>query len=228
MTYKVLITGIDSSLGQAIANRYERNGHITYGIPKKAFHAGEGFRYELLRELIEETPRPDILINNYGVNRLGWIGGEYEHKMYDIMNINVTSMYTVVDHLKKIHDTPMRVMNVASASGIIPQRCTSLYCASKAAIIHMTKVMARELAPDGWVVNCIAPGEIQDTEMLDLTYQQVSELRSKSYVEALRESAASVPMRRRTNTSEVADAIFKINELPDFINGACIEMTGGA
>lgn len=225
---KVLITGVDSSLGSALAEKYFDEGYQVHGIEKNAFHQERGGGYEYLREVIEQVPCPDILINNYGVNRLGWIGGNLEIQMYDIMNVNVTSMYAVVDHLKRIHDAPMRVMNVASASGKNPQRCTSLYCASKAAIIHMTRVMARELAPQGWVVNCIAPGEISDTRMIHETYEQVGQLRNLKPEQAAMATIANNPMGRRTTTTEVAEAIFKINQLPDYINGACIDMAGGA
>lgn len=168
----------------------------------------------------------DYVVNNFGINHLSWIGttGEEDEMIY---RCNVMGPYWVINWLVFNENPPARVVNIASATHRVPQRTTSLYCASKAALVQMTKVMARELAPKGWVINALAPGKIEDTEMSALTDQQVCELRGWSKEQADSYALSNVPMERFTNRVEVTNAVFKLLEMPDYVNGVCLDVMGG-
>ena len=110
----------------------------------------------------------------------------------------------------------------------VAQTHTAVYCASKAALVQLSRTMARELAPKGWVINCLAPGKIEDTRMAAITDRQVRDLRGWSETDANEYALRNVPMRRFTNCEEVIEAMLKVLALPAYINGTCIDMTGGA
>ena len=121
-----------------------------------------------------------------------------------------------------------KIINIASAAYRTPMRCTSLYCASKAALVQMTKVMSRELSPNGWIANCISPGFMPETKMAKLTKKQILELRGWEEEEAKNYENSLIPMGRPTSTKEVAEAVWKLWEMPDYVNGAVIDVMGGS
>ena len=175
---------------------------------------------------IDECPfMIDTVINNFGINHLSWIGSTPDGDEA-IMRINTMGPYWVINKLVQIGN-PCQVVNISSQTYRIPQRCTTLYCASKAALVQMTKVMARELAPQGWVINAFAPGKIFGTKMSEMTDDQVLALRGWSIEEADKYSLSNIPMERFTSINEAADIVKSILGIPAYVNGACIDATGG-
>lgn len=171
-------------------------------------------------------PRVDVLINNYGIDKLNWIG-EIEESDYKVIDVNLKGASIVVNELVKRGYRNTNILNVCSQTYRVAQRCTSLYCASKAGLAQMTRVMARELAPKGFIVNAIAPGKILGTLMTEKIDRRVLELRNWSEKEADEYALKLIPMGRFTTKEEVAIAILKIINLPAYVNGSIIDMTGG-
>jgi NAD(P)-dependent dehydrogenase (short-subunit alcohol dehydrogenase family) len=168
----------------------------------------------------------DVVINNYGINHLSWIGTTPAEDQ-QILDINVMVPYWVIDKLaqtQKEHQT--HVINIASQTARVPQRCTALYCASKAAIVQMTKVMAREMAPH-WQVNSVSPGKIIGTPMTELTDSQVLELRGWDAEMADAYAESLIPMARFTDSIEVANAIMRLLDMPNYVTGINLEVMGG-
>ena len=219
MTY--LVTGGENGLGAGIIQAINAYDLEAVNLPGCVIQAGK----DSITSAIMSMPRITHVVNNYGINHLSWIGDTPEEDE-DIVDVNLLGPYWVVNALKRKGDV-CRVINVASATYRVPQRTTSLYCASKAGLVQMTRVMARELAPYGWVINAIAPGPIEGTNMTKLVNQQVQELRGWTAEEAAHYERELIPMNRRTTVEEVAKAIVAIFYLPDYINGACIDMMGG-
>lgn len=226
----IIVTGSDSSLGQQLMGSCphdEREGTLGVKIVGMSswIMAEKRSIDERVLEIIAEHGSIDKVINNYGTNHLSWIGKTDVNDDQILIN-NVMGPYWVINALVKAGQV-CQVVNVASATYRVPQRCTALYCASKAALVQMTRVMARELAPQGWTVNAIAPGLIEDTRMARFTNEQVLELRGWSKEEADTYARKLIPMGRYTSREEVADAIWKIFDLPPYINGTIIDMMGG-
>ena len=90
----------------------------------------------------------------------------------------------------------------------------------------MTRVMARELAPKGWVINSISPGKIEETTMTEMTDKQINELRGWTQEEADSYATSLIPMGRFTNKSEVSAAIIQLLYMPNYINGTNLDITG--
>lgn len=220
-----VITGSNGSLGTTLMGVGQFDSWNTVGINSATILSGKVAIENRIDSIINSCGPIDRVVNNFGINHLSWIGEtpEEDKKIFDA---NVLAPYWVVNHLVA-RGQVCRVVNVASATYRVPQRCTALYCASKAALVQMSKVMARELAPKGWVINCIAPGLIVNTTMAKMTGDQVCELRDWSKEQADKYAAALVPMGRATSTAEVAEAIAKIFDLPSYINGTVIDMMGG-
>ncbi len=218
----VLITGSDGSLGRQLCEQFS-DRH--WGITNKDMQEGKSSIENNIIHAIKALGPITHVVNNYGINHLSWIG-ETKKEDEQILMQNVMTAYWVINYLVEL-DQVCRVVNVASATYRVPQRCTTLYCASKAAMVQMTKVMARELAPKGWIINAIAPGLIEDTKMAKMTNDQVLKLRNWDSDEAEEYAMKLIPMQRPTKRKEVAQAIIKIFELPDYINGSVIDMMGG-
>jgi NAD(P)-dependent dehydrogenase (short-subunit alcohol dehydrogenase family) len=179
----------------------------------------------VLTRLHRESGPFRIIVNNFGINHLSWIGTTPVSDA-EIFHVNVLVPYWVINTLVSLGG-PARVLNIASQTYRVPQRCTALYAASKAALVQMTKVMARELAPHGWVINALAPGKIEGTAMTHRTDEQVQKLRTWSQAEADAYALGMIPMERFTSCDEVADIAMRILELPDYVNGTVIEAMGG-
>lgn len=192
-------------------------------IPGKVVEGGSGSILAAVSRLPHE---PDVIINNYGYNHLSWIGTTQEEDERILM-INVMGPYWVINHVKAFWGGPCRVINIASQTHRVPQRCTTLYSASKAALVQMTKVMSRELAPEGWVINAVSPGKITDTSMSKQTDAQVRVLRGWDQMEANSYALSNVPMRRFTSREEIAEVVVQVLGLPDYVNGTVIEAHGG-
>jgi NAD(P)-dependent dehydrogenase (short-subunit alcohol dehydrogenase family) len=91
----------------------------------------------------------------------------------------------------------------------------------------MTRVMARELAPRGFQVNCYCPGKILDTEMTERTDAQVLNLRGWEKEKADQYALSNVPLGRFMNPSEAAHNCLVILDFTPYVNGAIIEASGG-
>ena len=107
------------------------------------------------------------------------------------------------------------IVNVSSVWGVVGASCESVYSAAKGGLIAFTKAMAKELAPSGVRVNCVAPGVI-DTAM-NARFDE-------------RELAAiteDIPLGRFGTADEVADAIFWLSDRATYVTGQCLGIDGG-
>ncbi|SMF35580.1 3-oxoacyl-[acyl-carrier protein] reductase [Tistlia consotensis] len=123
--------------------------------------------------------------------------------------------------LRRRQERPLPDGRVVTFSSVAAQlggyRASSAYIASKAAILGLTKAAAREAAPLGITVNCVAPGLI-DAPMLRLSLPPGAE----------GEAAAAIPLQRIGSPEEVADAVaFLASPGAGYITGATIDINGG-
>lgn len=228
----VLITGCDGSLGSYLEGHFATSGwdlgdkSNVLGMPKSV-HTKNAIDV-FMAAFYGEVSRLHAAILNDGINHLSWIGTTPEEDE-NIMLRNVMAPYWTLNALVALRGrtNPMRVVFVTSQTYKVPQRTTALYCASKAALTQMMRVAARELAPDGWSINAVAPGKIEDTRMSRMTDAQVLELRGWTEEMAHKYAQALVPMGRFTSRPEVANIIESVLNLPSYVNGAVIEATGG-
>ena len=219
-----VVTGDTQGLGQGIASIMKLNGIqvLDYGT-RDTFQSINAF-FDGMEE--RGIGKIDFLVNNYGINKLNWLGS-IEEDDYKVIDVNVKLPTFVVNELVKRSLGPTRILNIASQTYRVAQRCTTLYCASKAAVVQMTKVMARELAPYGYVVNALSPGKIEGTTMTQMTDAQVLQLRGWTAEQADEYALSMIPAGRFTTIEEMSLTAVKILSLPAYVNGCIIDATGG-
>ena len=188
--------------------------------------ADDNDRARLVAALGARTDRLDILVNNAGA---AW-GADYEgfptSGFRKVLELNVTALFFLTRDLTTLlaqsasQDDPARVINIGSMDGIkIPtvlRTATFPYSASKAAVHHMTKALALELAPRHITVNAVAPGFFESK----MTAQSLERFRD--------DIEQNCPLHRIGRPEEMAGiAIYLASRAGAYTNGAVIPVDGG-
>lgn len=170
-----------------------------------------------------EQGRLDILVNNAGAN---W-GAPYEEfpeSAWDrVLNVNVKGVFQLTRRLTPAlaaaasDEDPARVINIGSIDGLtVPTLETYSYSASKAAVHHLSRVLARKLAPKRITVNAVAPGPFE-SRMMKATLENVGD--------AIK---GMVPLGRIGVPEDMAGiAIYLASRAGRYVNGAVIPVDGG-
>ncbi len=160
----------------------------------------------------------DVLVNNAGIAQQKLFTDITEADYDRMFDCNVKSVFNCCQCAlpDMIHNKYGRIINVSSMWGVVGASCEVHYSASKAAVIGMTKALAREVAPSGITVNCIAPGVI-DTPM--------NKGFDEETIAALKEET---PVGRLGTPEDIARAIaFLADEKSGFITGQTLGIDGG-
>lgn len=165
----------------------------------------------------------DILVNNAGVFARGAVGDTDEAMWDAVMNANVKSVqFCTRAALPALRIAKGAVVNIASESGLNGYPETTAYCASKGAVVNLTRAMAMEFAPDVRV-NALCPGVIE-TDMTRVGFAVDGD-----QAEGIRRQHNAYPLKRIGTLDEVAAAtLFLASVEAGFINGAALPMEGGA
>jgi NAD(P)-dependent dehydrogenase (short-subunit alcohol dehydrogenase family) len=200
-------------LGRAAAARLQRTGlHCSF------HHLDVTSQHEwaaAVHSALERTGRLDILVNNAGIVRTRPLMTESLEHWNAAFAVNTTGpligIQQVVPAMRA--GSGGSIINIASTYGLVGAADYVTYCASKAALIGMTKVAAIELAPDGIRVNAICPGGVRTAMNQDNPRGGVIE---------------RTPMGRRAEVSEISGAVvYLASEDASFTNGAVLAVDGG-
>ena len=228
----VVITGGSRGIGAALVRRFAAEGdrvYFLYAASSEAAHALESeteataFQCDVadevqVRNAFAQIPRVDVLINNAGIadyNPINWVEPE---RFRRIMDVNVTGTYLCIRAAlpSMLERKDGVILNLASIWGLAGASCEAAYSASKAAVIGLTKALAKELGPSGIRVNAVAPGVIH-TDMLNSL--------SESDLEALRQDT---PLGRLGRPEDVAESLwFLASPGASFITGEVLNVSGG-
>lgn len=181
----------------------------------------------MVANAVEEMGRIDILANVAGISPKGSNGMKLLFQELDVrtwehvMHINMDSVFYVSSLVAKvmIKQEYGKIINMSSIVGLTGSEhgpASACYCASKAAIISLTRSMAYDLAPYGITANAVAPGRI---------HSEMSHANNDLYnVRNLKD----IPMRRFGETGEVADIfVFYASDKSSYITGETTLVTGG-
>jgi len=240
-----LVTGGTRGIGLMIARGFVENGVRTYVCSRKADAcakaAAELSKYgtcvgipadlgemsgvaKLVGELSAREPALHILVNNAGAN-WGAPLDEFPEAGWDkVMDLNLKSIFfltrDLLPQLRKAATAadPARVINIGSIDGLhVPILDTYAYSAAKAGLHHMTRVLARRLAPENITVNAIAPGPFE-SQMMKATLERFGDMIKKQN-----------PRGRIGEPEDVAGtAIYLSSRASAYVTGTIVPVDGGS
>lgn len=184
----------------------------------------------MVNAAIKKFGRVDILVNNAGASTMDYVENIKEEDWDKIMDINAKGVLLcsqpVLKFMKK-NNIKGKIINVASQAGKNGYRCMGNYCASKHAVMGLTKVMAVENAKYGININAVCPGIIE-TDMKRRERVWGGELRNMEAKDIENEDNSQVPLGRTGQPKDVANVvIFLASKYSDYMTGQGINVTGG-
>ena len=159
-----------------------------------------------------------ILVNNAGIAEQIMFCDITEEKWDRMFAVDVKGVYNCIQAAlpDMIHNKSGRIINISSMWGITGASCEVHYSAAKAAVIGMTKALAKELGPSGITVNAIAPGVISTEMNGNISEEIMSELKEET------------PIGRIGTPEDIAEtALFLASPKASFITGEVISVNGG-
>jgi 3-oxoacyl-[acyl-carrier protein] reductase len=166
----------------------------------------------------EQAGRLDLLVNNAGITRDALLMRMKPEDWDAVLSVNLTGAFNLTQAALK----PMmaerfgRIVNIASVVGLMGNAGQANYVASKAGIIGLTKVTARELASRNITCNAVAPGFIVTAMTDKLTEQQKEQM------------ASIIPMKRFGSAEDIARAVaFLLSDDASYITGQTLSVNGG-
>ncbi|MDQ0621930.1 MULTISPECIES: SDR family NAD(P)-dependent oxidoreductase [Paraburkholderia] len=235
-----LITGSTSGIGAAIARRLASDGFSVVLHSRSSVEIGQALarelgsaiyvqadltddaeRVRLIREAVAAWGRLDVLVNNAGISRViphADLAAATPTVWSDLHEVNVVAPFRLIAEAETaLRDAAQRgrpgsVINISSHAGVRPKGASIPYAATKAALNHMTRLLALSLAPD-IRVNAVAPGLVDTPLTADWT--QAQELWK-----------TRAPMRRSASPQDIAQAVAML-VASDYLTGEILLSDGG-
>ncbi|HEX9635971.1 MAG TPA: SDR family oxidoreductase [Acidobacteriota bacterium] len=222
---QVVLTGRRRELGAAVCAEIAAAGS------RAEFIAADHTRAEQCEHAVSETiarcGRIDILFNNAGIVTQGTAESTSEQLWAQTLELNVTAVWRMC----KLVIPRMRaqgggvIVNNASDWGVVGGREAVAYCASKGAVVQMTRAMALDHARDGVRINAVCPGDTFVERWAASGYQ--GGVRPVDGA-MLRELGAALPLGRVARAEEIAKAVlFLASDDSSFMTGAALLVDGG-
>ncbi len=170
----------------------------------------------MMKEISDSLGGLDVLVNNSGIIRDRTMKKLTLEEFESVVRVNLTGTFNVTQKAATVLRSGGRVINLSSVSGQMGLFGQANYSSSKAAIIALTKVSARELARQQITVNAIAPGFI-DVGMSKGMPDEVTENFKKQ-----------IPLGRLGDAHEIVDAaLFLASPMASYITGHVLNVNGG-
>ncbi|MSO38501.1 MAG: SDR family oxidoreductase [Acidimicrobiia bacterium] len=201
-----VVTGAAGGIGQAICAALHRRSFYVVGCDREpraeqtdAFYsvdvASESEVRKAVRAIAGRGEPIELLVTAAGIGGSIALAELTDARWDRVLSVNLTGTVLfcreVVPYMR---DAPSgRIVTIASELGLSGAACYSDYCASKSAVIELSRALAYELAPTGIAVNCVAPGPT-NTPMVG------PDERSPAHMESL-------PLRRLSTPAEIAEAV---------------------
>ncbi|MBO7199606.1 MAG: SDR family NAD(P)-dependent oxidoreductase, partial [Alistipes sp.] len=194
-----LVTGAGRGIGKAIALRFAQEGaNVAFtdlavneaveetvkeiealGVKVKAYASNAANfdeTHEVVKQVVEDFGRIDVLVNNAGITKDGLMMRMSEAQWDAVINVNLKSAFNFIHAVTPIMAKQRggSIINMSSVVGVSGNAGQCNYSASKAGMIGLAKSIAKEMGPRGIRANCIAPGFII-TEMTNQLSQEIKD-----------------------------------------------------
>ena len=235
-----LVTGAGRGIGKAIALRFAQEGaNVAFtdlavneaveetvkeieamGVKAKAYASNAANfdeTHEVVKQIVEDFGRIDVLVNNAGITKDGLMMRMSEAQWDAVINVNLKSAFNFIHAVTPVMAKQRggSIINMSSVVGVSGNAGQCNYSASKAGMIGLAKSIAKEMGPRGIRANCIAPGFI----ITDMTNQLSQEIKDQW--------AQQIPMRRGGTPEDVANvAVFLGSDLSSYVSGQVIHCCG--
>ncbi len=241
-----LITGVSSGIGRAATTLFIEAGAIVFGVDRNA-DAGQSLIAELqdkgrslhflaadlstesacievIRHTYERAGRIDILYNNAGILILSPFTQTNAETLEHIFAVNFKSVFylcqQVIPHMQQQGSGV--IINTASELAIVAQPLYAAYCATKGAVLSLTRALALEYAKDNIRINALCPGPVA-TPLLQQEFDLAADPN-----QAEQEGISAMPIGRLGKPEEIAQvALFLASDAPALMQGASIVVDGG-
>lgn len=241
MRQVVFLTGASGEIGQSIAKTMANNGcavalgyynniNAANALCKELVACGHSAAVyggnianatqvdAMFAKAEEELGYVDILINNAGIAKQQMFCDISENEWRQMMDVHVTGAFLCCRRVlpNMVKRKKGVIVNIASMWGQVGASCEVHYSTAKAALIGMTKALAKEFAPSGVRVNCVAPGAVKGGMMSEFNGEEVKAL------------CEEIPMSRLGNPDEIAAAVaFLAMDSASYITGQVLAPNGG-
>jgi 2-keto-3-deoxy-L-fuconate dehydrogenase len=210
----VIVADVDRARAEALAAELPGASFLILDITDEAaVHAAFG-----------ELPKLDILVNNAGI---GLVGNIEETELVDferLFRVNVTGMFLVTQAaMPRLLDSKGSIVNIGSVAGLVGVKRRFAYCATKGAVVAITRQLAVDYA-GRLRVNCICPGTVE-TPFVE-GYLEKFHKHEKDKVRA--ELHARQPVGRMGRPDEIANlALYLCSAEAEFVTGSAVTIDGG-
>jgi len=219
----VMICGRNESRGRKVVQAIRTAGGRAEFTAVDVRAAGACDR--LVSDTIECLGGLDVLVNNAGILYSATALDTTDEQWLDTMAVNVNALFylsrAAIRYMQ--HKGKGAIVNIASEWGLNGEPKHVAYCASKGAVLQITRCMALDHARDNIRVNSVCPGEIHTQMVDDILSQKGGDLQRN-----LQELAAGIPMRRLASPAEVAWCVhFLASDRASYVTGANLPVDGG-
>lgn len=219
---KVVVVDISADAAASVAEEITAAGG--HGLAVTADVSSEQDIKHVVETAVEQFGGVDVVFNNAGVIRRADAIETTVEEWDRVFGVNVRSIFLMCKHVVPVMAAAGggSIVNTGSGWGLKGGGRALSYCASKGAVVNMTRALAIDHGPQGIRVNSVNPGDT-DTGMLRNEAAQLSEDER-----AFLADAADRPLRRMGQPSEIAEAVVWLaSDASSFVTGAALVVDGG-
>ena len=211
----IVISDIDEDVCKATAEEIKKRGVDAIGVVCDVTKQDQVVN--LADKAIEKWGKIDTLVNNAGITKDGLFLRMKKEQWQMVLDINLTGTFycahAVINHMRKARKGS--IINISSIARIGNPGQTN-YSASKAGVVGFTAALAKEVAPFGVRVNCVAPGFVE-TRLTDAIPDKIKEQIKKQ-----------IPLGRTGQPEDIAKPIlFLASDLSSYMVGQTLDVNGG-
>jgi 3-oxoacyl-[acyl-carrier protein] reductase len=215
---KIVVADWSEEQGQATLEQLKKQGAEAIFIKTDVSQTKD--IEQMVLTCLKKFNQIDILVNNAGIFRTSFLHETTDQDWDQVLNVNLKGVFLssrrVLEEMLK--QKKGKIINVASIAGLRGFAQNGAYCASKAGIINLTRVMALEYAAQNINVNCVAPGIIKTA----MTEQMLADPATKKSFDN------DTPYSRLGVPEDIAAAIvYLASEESNFVNGETLVVDGG-